>query len=115
MVKKLRTAIQSIDDKMIDTWLRDLVIVKTFLGLKFQEAILAEVAGHLQTTYRLSEPEEESKGIDGFVGRTPVSIKPVTYRAKPLLQEILQGTVIYYEKVNNDLRIEFVEKDFHTP
>jgi uncharacterized protein YukE len=111
MVKKLRTAIQSIDDEMIDSWLRDLVIVKTFIGLRFQEAILSEVANRLKTSYRLSEPEEESKGIDGFVGKTPVSIKPITYKTKSQLQETLQGAVIYYEKVKNDLHIEFEERD----
>jgi hypothetical protein len=111
MVKKLRTAIQSIDDAMIDSWLRDLVIVKTFVGLRFQEAILSEVANHLKASYRLSEPEEESKGIDGFVGKTPISIKPITYKSKSQLQETLRGAVIYYEKVKNDLRIEFEERD----
>jgi uncharacterized protein YukE len=111
MVKKLRTAIQSIDDAMIDSWLHDLVIVKTFVGLRFQEAILSEVANHLKVSYRLSEPEEESKGIDGFVGKTPVSIKPITYKTKSQLQETLRGAVIYYEKVKNDLRIEFEERD----
>ena len=111
MVKKLRTAIQSIDDAMIDSWLRDLVIVKTFVGLRFQEAILSEVANHLKASCRLSEPEEESKGIDGFVGKTPVSIKPITYKTKSQLQETLRGAVIYYEKVKNDLRIEFEERD----
>jgi len=110
MVKKLRTAIQTIDDAMIDAWVRDLVIVKTFVGLRFQEAILAEVAGHLKTSFRLSEPEEESRGIDGFVGGTPVSIKPMTYKAKAQLQEALQGVVIYYEKVKNDLAIECDER-----
>ena len=115
MVKKLRAAIQAIDDKMIDSWLRDLVIVKTFVGLRFQEAILSEVANLLKTTFRLSEPEEESKGVDGFVGMTPVSIKPITYKTKSQLKETLQGTVIYYEKVKNDLRIEFEEKDIRLP
>lgn len=112
MVNKLRNAIESIDDTMIDSWLRDLVIVKTFVGLRFQEAILSEVANHLKTDYRLSDPEEESKGIDGFVGKTPVSIKPITYKTKSQLQEVLQGAIIYYEKDKNDLRVEFEERDF---
>jgi uncharacterized protein YukE len=112
MVDKLKKAIQVIDDQMIDTWLRDLVIVKTFVGLRFQEAILAEVANKLNTDYRLSEPDEESQGIDGFVGNKPVSIKPTTYKTKSQLQETLTGSIIYYEKVKNDLRIEFDERNF---
>jgi len=33
-----------ITDNMIEDWVTDLVIVKTFLGLRAQEAILKEVA-----------------------------------------------------------------------
>jgi len=112
VVEKLKAAIGAIDDQMIDTWLRDLVIVKTFVGLRFQEAILREIAEKTSLDYRLSEAEDESRGIDGYVGRVPVSIKPTTYRAKPQLQEGLPACVVYYEKDGNDLRIEFDEKDF---
>jgi len=55
-----------------------LVLVKTFIGLKFQEAILKKVASIMGKTYRLTKPEEEAKGIDGFIGDIPVSIKPST-------------------------------------
>ena len=115
MVAKLKEAINLIDDQMIDAWLRDLVIVKTFVGLRFQEAILAEVASKLNTDYRLADPDEESKGIDGFVGKSAVTIKPITYKTKSQLQEQLPSTIVYYEKVKNDLRIEFDETDFSTP
>jgi hypothetical protein len=111
MVQKLRIAINAIDDQMIDTWLHDLVIVKTFVGLRFQEAILREIAEETHLDYRLAEPEDESRGIDGYVGRIPVSIKPMTYRTKPQLQEQLPACTVCYEKDGNDLRIEFDEKD----
>lgn len=112
MVAKLKAAIAAIDDDMIDAWLRDLVIIKTFVGLRFQEAILREIAEKLHVDFHLSEPEDEAKGIDGFVGQFPVSIKPMTYRTKPQLQEQLPSCIVYYEKDGNDLRIEFDEKDF---
>ncbi|HEY3295264.1 MAG TPA: MjaI family restriction endonuclease [bacterium] len=111
MVTKLQAAILAIDDQMIDDWLRDLVIVKTFVGLRFQEAILAEVSRSVDGGYRLSEPSEEARGIDGFINGVPVSIKPVTYKVKSQLAESLQGCLIYYEKIDNDLRVEFNEKD----
>jgi hypothetical protein len=111
MVQKLKDAILLIDDEMIDAWLRDLVIVKTFVGLRFQEAILAEVAQVVAGTYRLAEPNEEARGIDGYINASPVSIKPTSYKIKGQLTEALQGTLIYYEKVDNDLRVEFNEKD----
>lgn len=40
MVEKLKESISKIDRGMIDTWVKDLVLYKTFIGLRFQEAIL---------------------------------------------------------------------------
>ncbi len=41
---------------------------------KIQEAILKAVAAKYQQQYRLATPKE-SKGIDGVIGKTSVSIK----------------------------------------
>ena len=40
-----------IDKEMIATWIGDLVIVKTFLGLKFQAAVMKKIAKLKNTTY----------------------------------------------------------------
>ena len=40
MVEELKKAINQIDEKMVKSWVEDLVIDKTFIGLKFQEGIL---------------------------------------------------------------------------
>jgi uncharacterized protein YukE len=111
MVENLKQAITKIDDKMIETWVRDLVIVKTFVGLKFQEAILKAVADELKTDYRLAEPEEESKGIDGFIGKKPVSIKPHTYKAKNALSEQILVPIISYEKKKDGINI-YLDNEF---
>ena len=111
MIGNLREAIYLIDDEVINRWVNDLVIVKTFIGLRYQQAILAEIANCLEMDYRLAESDEESKGIDGFIGKTPVSIKPMTYKTMSRLQEDIVSVIIYYEKVKNDLSIEFDEKE----
>jgi len=54
-------------------------VVKTFVGLCFEEAILSKIAQYKRSAYRLSTPAEEAQGIDGFIGDTAVSIKPGTY------------------------------------
>jgi hypothetical protein len=82
MIQNFREIIEKIDEEMIEKWVKDLVIVKTFIGLRFQEAILGKVASILNKPYRLATPDEESKGIDGFVGDIPISIKPETYKIK---------------------------------
>ena len=51
MVEELKRAINQIDKTMVKKWVEDLVIDKTFIGLKFQEAILKRVAKIKNTTY----------------------------------------------------------------
>jgi hypothetical protein len=105
MINNFRDVMNQIDESMIRQWVRDLVIVKTFIGLRFQEAVLKKIAEKFNVDYQLSTPEEESKGIDGYVGNIPVSLKPTTYRFKKMLTEKLEGYVVYYEKQKDGLKI----------
>ncbi len=107
MAENLRTAIQLIDKGMVRAWIEDLVIVKTFVGLCFQGAILSKIAQLKGVTYRVSTPAEESRGIDGFIGDTAVSIKPSTYTAKDMLSEELQGELVLYEKKRDGITFSF--------
>lgn len=105
-VQNLRKAIFLIDQDMVKQWVEDLVIYKTFNGLYVQKAILASLAERAHNTYRLATPEEESKGIDGFVGNIPYSIKPDTYKTMGRLPEIINVKMIYYSKTKTGLKIE---------
>ncbi|MFH1718708.1 MAG: MjaI family restriction endonuclease [Planctomycetota bacterium] len=109
MVENLREAIVNIDRNMAERWVKDLVIVKTYMGLRFQEAILKKGAELRNEPHRLAEPDEEAKGIDGYIGRTPISIKPATYKLKPALPDGIEVTIIYYEKTKNGLEIDYGE------
>lgn len=107
MVEKLKEAVQKIDKKMVEDWVNDLVILKTFTGLKFQEAILSKIAHIKQQSYRLATPQEESKGIDGFIGEIAISIKPETYKAKASLSELIDCQIIYYSKKKDGVTIQY--------
>ena len=107
MIEQFKKTIQFINRDLIHEWVEDLVINKTFLGLKFQEAILKKVAESKKTTYRLSTKEEESKGVDGYIDSTPVSIKPITYQAKSQLSEMISVNMIFYDKKKDGIVIEF--------
>jgi len=109
MVENFRTVIDKIDRNMIEEWVKDLVIIKTFIGLKFQEAILSKTANLLNTSYCLADPSEESKGIDGYIGDLPVSIKPETYKIKKSLQENIIVKFIYYSKVKDGINVDLEE------
>ncbi len=104
MIENLNAASPEIDREMVRSWVEDLVLVKTFAGLKFQEAILKKVAKIRDCDYRLSEPYEESQGIDGFVGGQAFSIKPVTYKSKKsTVADSIDIEIIYYEKKSDGI------------
>ncbi|WP_297453071.1 MjaI family restriction endonuclease [Persephonella sp.] len=105
MINNFREVISQIDENLVRQWVRDLVIIKTFIGLKFQEAILKKIADKFKLNYKLSTPEEESKGIDGYVGNIPVSLKPITYKQKEMLPEEIAVDIIYYEKKKDGLKV----------
>ena len=109
MVVNFKDVMTKIDREMVEKWVKDLVILKTFIGLKFQEAILKSVATELKTTYRLATPEEESQGIDGLIGEKPVSIKPTSYEMKKSLSEKIEVPFIFYEKLKDGIKISFDE------
>lgn len=109
MLKNLKNAIDKIDQTVVEQWVRDLVIVKTFMGLRFQEAILKKGAEKKGTNYRLSEQDEESKGIDGYIGDVPVSIKPYTYEAKAALPEHIDIKIIHYRKIDDGIEVDYGE------
>ncbi|MBN1407879.1 MAG: MjaI family restriction endonuclease [Calditrichaceae bacterium] len=86
--------------------MKDLVIIKTFIGFQFQEAILAKAVNLINTTYKLAVPSEESKGIDGYIGDQAVSIKPETYKLKLSLLENIEAKFIFYKKTKTGITID---------
>ena len=108
-VKNLESAIPLIDRNMVQQWVEDLVINKTFNGMYVQKAILASLAEKEHNSFRLATPAEESRGIDGFVGDVAYSIKPDTYKTMGRLSESIDVKMIYYSKTKTGLKIEVEE------
>lgn len=108
-VENLKEAIKLIDKSMVRKWVEDLVISKTFSGMYVQRAILAKISDMRKEPFRLASPEEESKGIDGDVGDTAYSIKPVTYKTMGRLSESIDIKMIYYSKKKSGLLVETEE------
>ena len=75
----------------------------------FQKAILAKLAEIKNSNYRLAKPDEESRGIDGYVDNIAYSIKPDTYKTMGRLSETIAVKMIYYTKTKNGLTIEVEE------
>ncbi|MBQ5565058.1 MAG: MjaI family restriction endonuclease [Clostridia bacterium] len=110
-VENLKDAIVLIDEEMVRSWVEDLVITKTYNGLYFQQAILEKLSVILKLPYRLATAEEESKGIDGYVGDTAYSVKPDTYKstnARSISDEV-NVKMIYYTKKKTGITVEVEE------
>lgn len=105
MIQQLRAALERIDEALVRSWVHDLVITKTFAGLRLQGAILDAVAAELGGDWELAGPEDEARGIDGFINGEPISIKPLTYNFKASLGETLPRRVVFYEKTRGGLVI----------
>ena len=108
-IQNLKNAMELIDKNMIQKWVEDLVITKTYNGLYVQKAILYKIAKIKRTNFRLAKPEEESVGIDGYVGNVAYSIKPDTYKTMSRLSESINVKMIYYTKTKSGIEIEFEE------
>lgn len=105
-VENLRGAMAEITRDMVREWVEDLVFTKTYNGLYVQKAILEKLSAIYRESYRLARPEEESKGIDGYVGNTPYSVKPETYKTMKRLPEEIGVKMVYYVKTKTGLKIE---------
>ncbi|NWG10128.1 MAG: MjaI family restriction endonuclease [Nitrososphaerales archaeon] len=108
-LEEFKNSLNKIDRATVEQWVRDLVIVKTFAGLRFQEAILKKGSEIKGTNYRLAEPDEESIGIDGYIGDIPVSIKPHTYEVKAALPEHIETKIVYYKKIDDGIEVDYGE------
>jgi hypothetical protein len=66
-----------------------------------------KVAELEEKTWKLSSPNDESKGVDGYLGNEPVSIKPTSYKTKSALRESIKARMIFYEKVKDGVIFEY--------
>lgn len=106
-IQNLKNAITLIDRDMIQKWVEDLIITKTYNGLYIQKAIFSKIAKIKQKDFRLAKTEEEAIGIDGYIDNVPYSIKPDTYKTMSRLSESIEVKIIYYTKTKSGIDIEF--------
>lgn len=106
---EMQSAMASITDEMVESWVEDLVYTKTFTGLRVQEVILSYLAEQMgDVEYRVATVEEESQGIDGWIKGRPIQVKAITYRTSMARSsEEIKVPIVYYEKKKEGLFIEY--------
>lgn len=110
-IEKLRRVIDLIDDEMIEAWLKDLILVKTAEGLLIQKAVFEHLSAKTGLSHDVATPEEESVGIDGYLGGIPVSIKPESYKQKTSTKhEEIDAVLVFYKKTERYLHVTYNEE-----
>jgi len=109
MVKKMKEAFEQVDKDMTHNYLRDLVLFKTYEGFDIQETILRKFRDIYDAEIERATPDDESRGIDGYVDEQPVSIKPETYPDN--LREEIDAPIVYYDenKTNKAMTVDISE------
>ena len=108
---EMQSAMASITDEMVESWVEDLVYTKTFTGLRVQEVILSYLAGQMgNVEYKVATAAEESRGIDGWINDRPIQVKPSTHGpAMARSSEVIKVPIVYFEKKKGGLFIEYPE------
>ena len=96
MVEKMRDAFEQIDEEMTHNYLRDLVLFKSYEGFDIEETVLGKLGEIYDLEVTKATAEDESKGIDGYIGDQPVQVKPETY--KDNLQEDISVPIVFYDE-----------------
>ena len=112
MYETMKDAFNAITKDMVENWVKDLVYGKTYCGLRFQTAIISAIASQLNKEWHEATPEEEARGIDGFIGDKPLQIKSATYKLEARLSETIDVPIVYYDKKKDGINIEYRITDF---
>lgn len=106
MLRRFRSAIDRLDEGMVRAWVNVLVLAKPPEGLLIEKFIIRELARRKHSKWRYATPKEESHNIDGYIGRTPVQVKPASYHMMAsTAAEKIEVRLIYYEKTKRNLEI----------
>ncbi len=100
MLENFKSAINKIDDDLIERWVEDLVYDKTFIGMNIEQ-LIREYLFSKGYEIRKATPQEESQNIDVFIDGEPYQIKPEGYN-RTVIKSRIQVPVLIYSKDNND-------------
>lgn len=76
MIQKLRKTLEQVTEDMCVEYVKEVVYNKTAMGMGGEEMAIQVVANYFNMPYRYSTAEEETQGIDGWIGDKPVQVKP---------------------------------------
>jgi len=99
MIQKM--GVPWIDEQMCSDYVREVIYNKTHFGMGGEALAIAVAAEYFELPYRFSNAEEESQGIDGWIGEYPVQVKPQdTFKVGHVFNkaDTAKQLVVTYEK-----------------
>ncbi|WP_440769352.1 MjaI family restriction endonuclease [Natronorubrum sp. DTA28] len=110
MVENMREAVDLITYGMVEQWVEDLILYKSYMGFDAREVIIPKLGNELQVGSRLANPEEMAEGISGYLGEQPIALRSAKHDEGPAMYNETDVPVIYYEETNSGgYRVEMKE------
>lgn len=103
-IQEIKEALEQITLEEVMAYQKDLVVAGTFIGMSTQQMVIKQVANNLNLPYEMSNTEDESKGIDAYIGDKSYSVKPSSYfqNQASYCEQIQADFMIVYEKQNDN-------------
>lgn len=112
-IEKQMLAYSQITPDLVRSWVEDLVITKTYNGLRIQDWICSDIANKYDKHYRISTAEEESRNIDAYIAEVPLTIKPLSYKSKQNTKVVIEhAVVVLYSYKKGIISYSYNEKEF---
>lgn len=99
MVQNYKHALEKIERDTVKRWIEDLILVKTAEGMAQEQKVFEYLSEEYGLELTDSSPEEESRGIDGYLGDIPVSVKSTEYTSdgrREAIEDIDHLLVFYF-------------------
>ncbi len=110
MVENMRKAIDLITYDMVEQWIEDLILYKSYMGFDAREVIIPKLGRELQVGSKLADPKEMAEGISGYLGEQPICLRSLKHDEGPAMYEDAGVPVVYYEETDSGgYRVEMEE------
>lgn len=102
-IQEYRRVLEEIERETVKRWIEELVLIKTPEGLTHEGEVLEHLADEYDMELTDSSADEESQGIDGYLGEKPVSVKSAEYATNSRREEIedIDHPIILYSVGQN--------------
>lgn len=109
MILNFKSAFELIDFNLVEEWITDLLIKKTFYGLH-TESLIKLYFKDLGFEVRRSNPSEESQNIDLFIDNRPYQIKPLSYKNEKMIRDRIHVPILFFKVEDGGILLDIQDE-----